>query len=195
MDIAPTSVPLLVLILVADFTLTSFHSYQEWKGAGAPLWRNFGAIVGLKFSDRWGFFLFTVLLTVTLFAIGFVGIMGPFGLGWTAGALGALIGARLSDTLVSHVLLYLAGYRPNPGLSSTPLYVLEAFFIAWVFKAVLTANADAAKHGLITGAVFFLAVLPLLWLAQLLIPAWRRRPRWVRGQPIPAWALSHPETP
>jgi len=195
MDIAPTSVPLLVLILVADFTLTSFHSYQEWKGAGAPLWRNFGAIVGTGLPDQLGFFGFTLLLTLILFAVGYVGIIGPFSLRCTAFALGALIGARLSDTLVSHVLLYWIGYRPNPGLSSTPLYVLEAFFIAWVFKAVLAANADAAKHGLITGAVFFLAVLPLLWLAQLLIPAWRRRPRWVRGQPIPAWALSHPETP
>jgi hypothetical protein len=184
MDIAPTSVPLLVLILVADFTLTSFHSYQEWKGAGAPLWRNFGAIVGLKFSDRWGFFLFTIVLTVTLFAIGFIGIMGPFGLGWTAGALGALIGARLSDTLVSHVLLYLAGYRPNPGLSSTPLYVLEAGFIAWVFKAALSADPYHAKIGLAGGVISFVLVLPLLWLLRTAVPALRRIP-WRRGQPMP----------
>jgi hypothetical protein len=195
MDAAPNSLPLLVLILLADFTLTSFHSYQEWKGAGAPLWRNFGAIVGLDIPDQLGFFGFTLLLTLTLFAVGYVGIMGPFGPRCTALALGALIGARLSDTLISHVLLYWIGYRPNPGLSSTPLYFLEAVFIAWVFKAVLTANPDATKYGVIAGAGFFLAVLPLLWLAQLLIPAWRRRPRWLRGQPIPAWALTHPETP
>src|SRR5262249_29186616 len=48
--------------------------------------------------------------------------------GPTAAALGVLIGARLSDTIASHALLYTVGYRPNPGFSSTPLYVIEAFF-------------------------------------------------------------------
>jgi hypothetical protein len=71
------SAPLLALILVADFAITSLHSYQEWKGAGAPLWRNFGAIAGLDVPDRWGFRLFTVLLTLILFVIGFVGIARP----------------------------------------------------------------------------------------------------------------------
>jgi hypothetical protein len=47
MDASLDSAPLLALILVADFAITSLHSYQEWKGAGAPLWRNFGAIAGL----------------------------------------------------------------------------------------------------------------------------------------------------
>src|ERR1700680_3006987 len=100
------SVPLLVLILAADLAFTLLHSWQEWKGAGAPLWRNFGAIVGLDISDRWGFLIFTVLLTMGLAAIGAVGILGPLGPSWTAAALGALIGARLSDTLVSHTLLH-----------------------------------------------------------------------------------------
>ena len=84
------SAPLLALILVADFAITSLHSYQEWKGAGAPLWRNFGAIAGLDVPDRWGFRLFTVLLTLILFVIGFVGIAGLFGPCLTAAALGAL---------------------------------------------------------------------------------------------------------
>jgi hypothetical protein len=184
MDAAPSSVPLLVLILGADFVLTSFHSYQEWKGPGAPLWRNFGAIVGLDFPDQWGFLLFTVGLTVILFAVGFIGIIGPFGVCWTAWALGALIGARLSDTLVSHVLLYWVGYRPNPGLSSTPLYVLEAGFIAWVFLAPLAADPYHAKIGFAVGAIFFVLVLPFLWLLRTLVPA-LRRPPWTRGQPMP----------
>jgi hypothetical protein len=34
------SAPLLVLILAANFAITALHSWQEWKGAGAPLWRN-----------------------------------------------------------------------------------------------------------------------------------------------------------
>ena len=108
-----------LLILAADFGFTTLHSWQEWKGAGGPLWRNFGAIVGLEIPDAIGFPLFTVGLTLMLFAVGFIAIIGPLGHTWTAFALGALIGARLSDTLVSHVRLYVKGYRPNPGLSST----------------------------------------------------------------------------
>jgi hypothetical protein len=41
-------------------------------------------------SERWGFRLFTVLLTLILFVIGFVGIAGLFGPCLTAAALGAL---------------------------------------------------------------------------------------------------------
>jgi hypothetical protein len=190
MDAALTSTPLLVLILVTDFALTSLHSYQEWKGAGAPLWRNFGAIVGLDISDKWGFRIFTVGLILTLFVVGFVGIMAPLGAGLTAGALGALIGARLSDTLVSHVLLHSVGYRPNPGLSSTPFYVLEALFIAWAFQARLAADPYWAKAGFVAGAASFVLVLPGLWLARWI---WRDRirPCWTRWQPMPSWASTN----
>ena len=99
-DAILNSAPILVLILLADFAITSLHSIQEWKGVGAPLWRNFGAIVGLDVPDRLGFLFFTALLTLTLLAIGCVGITGLFGPWLTAAALGALIGARLSDTVV-----------------------------------------------------------------------------------------------
>jgi hypothetical protein len=186
------SAPLLILILVTDFAITLLHSYQEWKGAGAPLWRNFGAIVGLDIPDQWGFPFFTVLLTLTLFVIGFVGIIGPLNASWTAAALGALIGARLSDTLVSHVLLYAVGYRPNPGLSSTPLYVLEALFIAFVFQPHLAADPVFAIAGLAAGALSFVLVRPLLSLARLLFPS-LRRPAWVRWQPMPSWAAADSE--
>jgi hypothetical protein len=177
----------LVLILVADFAFTLLHSYQEWKGAGAPLWRNFGAIVGLEIPDRLGFLGFTVGLTLTLFAVGFVGIIGPLGGPWTAFALGALIGARLSDTLVSHLALHSLGYRPNPGLSSTPLYVLEACFLAWAFHAQLSADTSARNLGLALGAILFVLVLPVLKLLWCLCPPCRRPP-WQRGQPMPPWA-------
>jgi hypothetical protein len=186
------SAPLLMLILLADFAITLLHSYQEWRGAGAPLWRNFGAIVGLDIPDQWGFPLFTVGLTLALFAIGFVGIIGPLNASWTAAALGGLIGARLSDTLVSHVLLHSLGYRPNPGLSSTPLYVLEALFVAWAFQARLAADPLSAKIGIAVGALSFVLVLPGLSLARRLFPA-LRRPAWVRWQPMPSWATANSE--
>ena len=42
---------LLALILIADLAFTLLHSWQELKGDGAPLWRNFGAIVGIAIPD------------------------------------------------------------------------------------------------------------------------------------------------
>ena len=181
MDAALNSAPLIALILLVDFAITFSHSYQEWRGLGAPIWRNFGAIVGVDIPDRWGFSIFTVLLTVSLFAIGFVGIIGP--LRWSAFALGALIGARSSDTLISHVLLYGVGYRPNPGLSSTPLYVLEALFIVWAFQPRLAANPSSAKAGLVLGILAFVLVLPGLWLDATGDACLKRSP-WPRWQPI-----------
>lgn len=182
------SAAVLVLILAADFAITLLHSYQEWKGAGAPLWRNFGAIVGFRVPDGFGFFGFSVVLTLTLFIIGFIGITGLFGPGATAFALGALIGARVSDTFVSHVLLHAIGYRPNPGLSSTPLYILEALFIAWFFQASLAAAPVWAFRGLDAGIAAFVVVLPTLWGLRFIFPACQR-PRWHPWQPMPQWAL------
>ena len=72
----------------------------------------------------------------------------------------------------------------RPGLSSTPLYVLEAGFIAWVFKAALSADPYHAKIGLAGGVISFVLVLPLLWLLRTAVPALRRIP-WRRGQPMP----------
>jgi hypothetical protein len=185
------SAALLVLILAANFAITGLHSFQEWKGAGAPLWRNFGAIVGVKIPDPLGFLGFTAGLTLGLWALALIGIAGLSLWIPPAFALGALIGARVSDTLISHVLLNALGYRPNPGLSSTPLYVLEALFLIVAFRAGLAADPASAHWGIIAGAGFFVAVLPLLWLAQLLIPGWRRE-RWQRGHAMPAWVTDEP---
>jgi hypothetical protein len=184
------SAAFLILILLADFAITLLHSSQEWKGAGAPLWRNFGAIVGLDISDRWGFWIFTVALTVILFAVGFTGIVGLPIPQATGVALGGLIGARLSDTLVSHILLHCLGYRPNPGLSSTPLYVFEALFIAWIFRESLAAAPGYAALGFGFGVLAFVAVLPLLRVARMFFPA-RERPSWQPWQPIPPWAAAN----
>jgi hypothetical protein len=185
------SAPLLILILAANFAITALHSFQEWKGAGAPLWRNFGAIVGVKIPDLLGFLGFTAGLTLTLWALALIGIAGCPRWIPPAFALGALIGARLSDTLVSHVLLNALGYRPNPGLSSTPLYIIEALFLIVAFRAGLAADWASAKCGIIVGAGFFVAVLPGLWLLRLLVPGWRRQ-RWQRGHAMPAWVADEP---
>ena len=182
---------LLIIILAADFAITGLHSFQEWKGAGGPLWRNFGAIVGVKIPDLLGFLGFTAGLTLGLWALALIGIAGWPRWSAPAFALGALIGARVSDTLISHVLLNALGYRPNPGLSSTPLYIIEALFLIMAFRAGLAADWASARCGIVAGAGFFVVVLPLLWLLQFVAPGWRRE-RWQRGQAMPAWVADEP---
>ena len=61
---------------------------------------------------------FTLGLTLSLWGAGLAGICGCLplvghSLPATVGALGVIIGARISDTLVSHWGLYALGYRPN----------------------------------------------------------------------------------
>lgn len=119
----------LFLILGIGFALTVIHTLQEWKGRGSPVWRNFGAVVGVSVPDWLGFLLFVPFLIAGLWLVELVAITGSLPTcavpaEYAAVALGALVGARLADTLVLHVLLYALGYRPNPGLSSTTLYVV-----------------------------------------------------------------------
>jgi len=159
--------------------------------AWGPLWRNFGAIVGVSVPDLLGFLVFFVGLTVALWLVALLAITGSLltyaaQTEWAAGALGALIGARLGDTLISHVLLYMLRYRPNPGLASTPLYVAEAVFLIATFSRGLTAGNGSTCVGLFIGAGFFCFVLPLLWFVRIVMPSWRRD-RWRPGEPLPAW--------
>lgn len=179
------------LILGLDWAFSALHSYQEWKGEKVPLWRVFGAIVGVWLPNWLGFGLFTLLLTLLLWGTGLAGIaawlpiVGQVSSPVAVGALGALIGARISDTLVSHWGLYALAYRPNPGLKSTPLYVIEAMFILVTFWKGLPLFPIAAWLGFACGAGLFALVLPILRTLRV-IAGWRREP-WVRGEPIPAW--------
>jgi hypothetical protein len=184
----------LFLILGLDWVFTGIHTYQEWRGEAAPLWRVFGAVVGLRLPNWLGFLLFTVTLTLALWIVGLAGIAGW--LPWighlspsaSIGALGILIGARIADTLISHWGLYVLDYRPNPGIKSTPLYVLEAVFILLTFWPGLAHDPRAAFCGFAIGAVVFILVLPALWAWRFIAPSWRHD-RWTRGEPLPAWAM------
>ena len=184
----------LFLILGLDWVFTGIHTYQEWRGEAAPLWRVFGAVVGVWLPHWLGFLLFTVTLTLVLWGVGFAGIagwlpcVGELSEPAPVRALGILIGARLADTLISHWGLYALGYRPNPGLKSTPLYVLEAVFILLTFWRGLAHDPRAALCGFAIGAVVFILVLPALRGLRIIVPSWRREP-WVRWQPLPAWAM------
>lgn len=187
------SILALLLILGANWAFTLIHVLQEWKGDEVPLWRVFGAIVGLRIPDRFGFLAFTVTLCVTQWLVGLAAIAGwlpIFGvlpLPWAVGALGVMVGARISDSVVSHWVLYGLGYRPNPGLASTVLYSIEAIFLLVTFHKGFAAHLCAMWIGVAIGAGAFIAVLPGLRAARLFAPSLRREP-WVRDEPIPAWA-------
>jgi hypothetical protein len=183
------SVLAMFLILGANFAFTLIHILQEWKGEAVPLWRVFGAVVGTYLPNWVGFLSFTVVLCLLQWWVGLTGITGwPDGVRPLAiGAIGALVGARIADSVVSHWGLYGLGYRPNPGLSSTVLYTIESVFILIVFHKAYLLNPHAWRWGFLCGAAFFILVMPLLWALHLLIPSWRRD-KWVRGEPISAWA-------
>jgi hypothetical protein len=181
----------LFLILGCNLAFTLIHILQEWKGESVPLWRVFGAVVGVWVPNWLGFVSFTLLLTVTLWGVGLAAIagwlpiVGALALPTTVGALGVLLGARIGDSVVSHWALYALGYRPNPGLSSTALYALEVVFLLSTFWKGLALAPRAAWVGVAVGALFFCLVLPTLRCLRI-IPAWRREP-WRRGEPLPAW--------
>ena len=184
------------LIVAVNWIFTAVHIYEEWKGESVPLWRAFGAIVGVRLPDWLGFAFFTVLLTLVLWTIGLAGIAGWWLLffstastWWGVWALGAVIGARVTDTVVSHWIPFAVGYRPNPGIRSTPLYVVEALFLLYAFWPGLVSEPLAAWLGLLAGAIVFVLVLPAIWVAGLVVRDWRH-PHWLRGTVIPNWALA-----
>ena len=83
------------LILGLDWAFSAVHAYDEWRGEEAPLWRVFGAIVGLLVPNWAGFFFFTVVLTLALWGAGLAGICGCLplvghSLPATVGALGVI---------------------------------------------------------------------------------------------------------
>jgi hypothetical protein len=180
----------LFVILGIDCAITLAHTLEEWKSREVPLWRNFGAIVGVWVPDWLGFPVFILGLTAGLWAVGLMGISGSLPNGpvrneLAAVALGALVGARVADTLISHVLLYRLGYQPNPGLYSTTLYVAEALFLIATFNRGLTAGGALTWRGLECSTGFFCIVLPSLWTLRI-VPGWRKD-RWHHGTKIPPW--------
>src|SRR5215831_7970040 len=91
----------LVLMLIADIAFTALHVWQEWKGERFPLYRAFGAIVGLWFPRFVGFIFFTGVLAVALWTAGVIAyagwqpILGMVSTAVGVSALGLILGARL----------------------------------------------------------------------------------------------------
>jgi len=174
----------LVILQIVDLAFTLLHSLQERKGR---LWRYFGAIAGVKIPDGFGQVVFFGGLTVSLWVVGLLGITGT--VLWQTplafGCLGAIIGCRLSDSLFSHILPNNAGFRPNPGLPSVPLYFIEAFVLVVVFFPTIRMHAFPVLVGFIIGALAFYAVIPSLKTVGRLI--FEPVEPWKRGSPQPAW--------
>jgi hypothetical protein len=171
-------------LLAVDLILTLLHTTQEYRG---KLWRYFGAIAGVWVPDLAGVSLFFIGLTLSLWALAWMGIAGwlPFLGAIPAGtamlAVGALIGGRISDAWFSHMRLDRSGFRPNPGLSSARYYLAEAVVLSILFGRGLTAFAGYAAAGVAAGSLFFFSVLPFLRLLRR-IPSLRRVP-WVVDLP------------
>jgi hypothetical protein len=175
---------ILVVLQIVDLALTLFHSLQERKGR---LWRYFGAIAGVKVPDGFGQIVFFGGLTISLWIAGLFGITGtvlwqtPLALG----CLGAIIGCRMSDSWFSHIALNNAGYRPNPGLPSVPLYFVEAVVLLVVFYPAMRAQTFVVLVGFMIGVVAFYMVIPILRLAGPLV--FERIEPWQKGTPQPKW--------
>ena len=183
--LGPTTLGLL-LILFVNLGLTLIHSIQELKG---QLWRYFGAIAGVRIPDALGFLIFFLGLTIILWIMGFIGISGNLVIleipkSFAIGALGFMIGARFSDRLYSHIRLDRKGYKPNPGLKSTPFYLAEAVILAVIFSPGLISHYIAAAVGLIIGWLLFFIVLPVLRLLRI-FPSLHRE-SWKPGEDMPS---------
>jgi len=175
---------ILAILQIIDLAFTLLHALQERQGR---LWRYFGAIAGVKIPDGFGQVVFFGGLTISMWVVGLLAITGT--VLWQAplafGCLGALIGCRLSDSLFSHILPNNAGYRPNPGLPSVPLYVVEALVLAVVFYPTLRMHVFPVLIGFIIGALAFYTVIPGLKVVGHLV--FEPIEPWKKGSPQPKW--------
>jgi hypothetical protein len=174
----------LAFLQIIDLAFTLLHSLQERKG---QLWRYFGAIAGVKIPDSFGQVVFSGGLTLSLWIVGLLGITGTvlWQTSLAFGCLGAIIGCRISDSLFSHILPNNAGYRPNPGLPSVPLYFVEVLVLVVVFYPTMRIHTFPVLIGFIIGALAFYAVIPTLKTVGPL--AFERIKRWEKGSPQPTW--------
>jgi len=175
---------ILAIIQIADLAFTLLHSLQERKG---KLWRYFGAIAGVKIPDGFGFAAFFVGLTASLWTVGLLGITGT--VLWQTpiafGCLGAIVGCRLSDSWFSHIRLNNEGYRPNPGLPSVPLYILESLVLVVVFYPAIRLHTVPVLIGFIAGVLAFYSVIPLFSsIGRSVFPPMEP---WRKGSPQPEW--------
>lgn len=157
------------MLLLINLCFTFVHTNEERTGR---LWDYFGRVEGVRFADWIGVFLFFIVLTLTLWALGIGAITAhlpildiTLGDEGALACVGAIIGVRTSDSLYSHVWLNkrYRKYARNPGLRSTPLYLVEAALLAVVFAPGFGSSltcAGAAGVGFAVGWLFFASIRP-----------------------------------
>ena len=165
-----------LILLASDLLLSILHTNQERQGR---LWDYFGHVEGVKIPDALGFFTFFIVLTLLLWFVGIAAFTNLFSfIGVPAIAfVGAIIGARVSDSFYSHLLLRKRydQYAANPGLESVPYYLVEAAVLLVIFFPGLVSDWSGVA-GIVVGWAGFAFIRPLLrWLA----PASWRQERWI----------------
>jgi hypothetical protein len=160
----------MIAFFAFDLVLTALHVRAEYRG---ELWQYFGDIAGVRIPRRVGVALFSIALPVVLFALSAAAFV-PMLLGHapTAWALGALAGARAGDGAFSHLVQAMRGFRPNPGIVSGVVGMVEAVAL------LMIAGEAPVGVGYLAGAAFFAAVIPSLDLLRYVLPKRYRVERW-----------------
>jgi hypothetical protein len=188
-SILPASVAVFLVVIIADMSLTVAHTYQE---VSARMWRYFGAIAGMRCPDALGIFIFAGFIGGLFWGSAFAGIagavpfIGPVSIEVSVGAIGVTIASRLSDAWYSHMELDKRGYRPNPGLPTAKLYLLEGILLPIVFFPGLRAHPVPALVGIAIGWVTFVTVPFNFKAVRALLPK-THAPVWRPGEPLPEW--------
>ena len=165
-----------VALLLINMALSLVHTNQERTG---KLWEYFGHVEGVKIPEPLGFLGFFLVLTGVLWIVGvgaFTNWLSSYHLPGIA-LIGGIIGARLSDSFYSHLLLNRRydKYAANPGLASVPYYLVEAAVLFIVFLPGLLSG-PAGVIGILAGWGVFALIRPAL---RVLAPASWRQDRWI----------------
>jgi hypothetical protein len=165
-----------IILLLCNLVLSVLHTNQERQG---KLWNYFGHVEGVKIPDALGLAVFFVGLTAVLWIVGFFAFTNLASSISVPGIalIGGIIGARLSDSFYSHLLLYKKydKYAANPGLQSVPYYLVEAAVLLVIFFPGLVSGWPAGA-GFVLGWAGFAVIRPSL---RWFWPASWRQERWI----------------
>ncbi len=114
------------LFAAGSLFASAVHTTDEVASDGAPVWEYLAGAYRLfpRLGDVAG------LLALLAFAAVQCWLAWEGYAGGSRAALWTLLAIRLGDCVVSHWWPWHLGKRPNPGMSTTPLYALDAALAA-----------------------------------------------------------------